>query len=410
MIEVEIQNFQSAERVSLRIDGFTAIAGRSNIGKSSIVRAIQCALTGASGTDFVRHQPSCERRLKGNKKCKCQTTVRIKTSKYELTWEKGDSVNQYTLVQDGVKKVYTAVDRGTPDFLQPEFRPIKVGDSKGLVQVSEQWSPIFLLNQSGPAVADVLSDVARLDNINEAIRLVNKDRKDAAATRKVREQDVAQLRDAAAQYDGLDGAVGRVQQVEALHETAQELQEAVDKLAGFIGGFTRLDTDTKALEAATAPELPDVGGVSDSGAELERLTEFCDEILVRAPIVRQLKGIDDVALSDITSLTVAKDKFDTIDGWLAQVNELAGGYQALRGVVGDIPELDDGGLGKVETVEWLNTKAVRQATLTAEIANLTGQLATAEASEQEVLDGYADLGMCPTCSQEIDGSHRGHAK
>ena len=95
MIEVEIQNFQSIDKVAFKIEGFTVLVGRSNIGKSALIRAIHCALTGASGTDFVRHGLDCERRIKGNKKCKCKSTVLFKTPSLHLIWEKGDADNQY---------------------------------------------------------------------------------------------------------------------------------------------------------------------------------------------------------------------------------------------------------------------------------------------------------------------------
>jgi len=406
MIEVEVQNFQSVERVSLRIDGFTAIAGRSNIGKSSIVRALQCALTGAAGTDFVRHGPSCERRLKGNKKCKCQTTVTIKLSSMELTWEKGDAVNQYTVIQEGVKKVYTAVDRGTPEFLKPQFQPTKIGSSNELVQVSEQFSPIFLLNQSGPAVADVLSDVARLDNINDALRLANKDRKEAVATRKVREGDIAQLREDLGQYEGLEDAASRVPEVEFRHEALQTLQGDVDLLEDFISRTINLGAELSALRAATKPELPDFKALGDAGDELVLVTDFVDRILERAPVIRQLQGVEKVELPDFDPVTEAEVGFDRLEGWVAQLDKLDRVVAGLETVT-EVQELDSGDLAqKAKQLEWLAGRSARLETLTVEQDRLTAELEKAVKAEQAVLEEYAELGVCPTCSQNIEGEHQ----
>jgi predicted ATP-dependent endonuclease of OLD family len=61
MIEIEVNDFQSISHTAVTIDKFSVIVGRSNIGKSALVRAIQCALTGAVGTDFVRHGATCDR-------------------------------------------------------------------------------------------------------------------------------------------------------------------------------------------------------------------------------------------------------------------------------------------------------------------------------------------------------------
>src|SRR5277367_3768831 len=154
--EVEVTNFQSIEHAKFVIEGYTALVGRSNIGKSAIVRAVKAALTGASGTSFVRHGPNCARRLKDAKKCQCKATVRIKREGFDLLWEKGDSDNRYTF--NG--QVNDSVGQGTPTFLQAGFAPIKIGDDKELLQVADQFDPIFLLNKTGGAVADVLSDVA----------------------------------------------------------------------------------------------------------------------------------------------------------------------------------------------------------------------------------------------------------
>lgn len=402
MIEVEIQNFQSIDRVALCIDGFTAIVGRSNIGKSSIVRAIQSALTGAAGTDFVRHGSSCERRLKNNKKCKCQATVRIATGKLALTWEKGDAVNQYTVVQDGAKKVYTAVDRGTPDFLLPDFQSVKVGSSSDLIQVSEQFSPIFLLDQSGPAVADVLSDVARLDSINEALRLANKDRKEATATRKVRERDVGELRASLGEYEGLDAAVARVDGVEGQYHVIKRVEVEVEQLGKFIASTVALVTSARALAEAVRPQLPEPQNLMDEGAEVSRLGRWLGEVMVRAPIVRQLQGIDKVALPDGTPLAKGGSDLNRLRGWVERVGVLTGDLQGLKTVVDFPVPLSEVLVAKAKGLNWLAECFQLGVGLTQEVGELTAQLAAATEEEKVVLEEYRELGVCPTCSQAFN--------
>lgn len=123
MLDVEIRNFQSIEHVHVVIDGFTTLVGRSNLGKSAIVRAIKAALTGAPEETSVRHGPKCEREVKGTKSCKCYCSVHIKTEGFDLLWEKGGDKNEY--VFNGAKK--TAVGKGTPDFLDESFGVVKSG-------------------------------------------------------------------------------------------------------------------------------------------------------------------------------------------------------------------------------------------------------------------------------------------
>jgi exonuclease SbcC len=223
MIELEITGFQSIERISLTVDRFTALVGRSNIGKSAIVRAVKAALTGAAGTDFVRHDPkTCSRVLKGNKKCKCKATVRMGFPEFSFLWEKGDSDNRYTVWRNGTEEVYDKLDRGTPEFLSPAFSPIKVGDSPHLINVGDQFEPIFLLGDPGSAVADVLSDVAKLDNLNAALRLVAKDKTACSSTLKVREVDSQAEMARLAGFAGLDANLIAISDLQAYGRPAGE--------------------------------------------------------------------------------------------------------------------------------------------------------------------------------------------
>src|SRR5512137_438933 len=108
MIEVEVRDFQSIERATIRIDGFTTLVGRSNIGKSAFVRAVQAAITGAPVGAYVRHAALCPRKTRKLKECRCQCSVHVKTEGFDMLWEKGDFINRYTF--NGV--VYDKVNQG----------------------------------------------------------------------------------------------------------------------------------------------------------------------------------------------------------------------------------------------------------------------------------------------------------
>ena len=40
MTEIEIENFQAIRKLKLKVEGFTVLTGKTNIGKSSVVRAV----------------------------------------------------------------------------------------------------------------------------------------------------------------------------------------------------------------------------------------------------------------------------------------------------------------------------------------------------------------------------------
>lgn len=450
MIEVEIQNFQSIEKVAFSIKGFTALVGRSNIGKSAVVRALQCALTAAAGTDFVRHGKACERRVKGRKKCRCQTTVILTLGGRTLKWEKGDGVNQYTVTREGKEPVlYTALGSGTPEFLSPDFDLVKVGSKNELIQIGEQFNPIFLLNQSGPATADVLSDVARLDDLNEAIRLVNKDNKSNKSTRKVREKDVVSLKERLEVYEGLDDALTKAKQVDTTYDIIAETQERAAKLDGWFGSHVALTGSVTALEAATEPPEPDVDGLGVVADKAFNLVGFYDSVKSLAPAIRRLLGIDEVELPDF-SLPEAQKRVAKLEGWIGGHAVLTASVEALEAATAS-PELDfaeidavsermerfDGwfqGLPRTKK-EYLKLKGIlevkdldlvdvvqqevqvavldrwiiRLAKLQKREVELATQLKVVEQGEQTILDEFKQLGVCPTCEQgvEVDGHLHG---
>jgi exonuclease SbcC len=448
MLDVVIENFQSIERINFRIDGFGAFVGRSNIGKSAVVRALRCALTGATGTDFVRHGPSCERRVRGLKKCKCQATVRVALPELTFTWEKGDAVNQYTVQRPGVDEpeVYSKIDRGTPDFLLPLFNPVKVGTGHELLQVSEQFSPIFLLDQGGNTVADVLSDVAQLDEINVAMGLVSKDRKNALATRTVREKDILALETSLEKYDGLDDAISRVREVEGRHEAVEGAQEAAQQLDGYLTTLRGLAASIKALKAATAPSIPKADPLAEGDTKLSQLDKFYREVAGRATVVRRLRGVEKVVVPDDTAMRATLGKLSQVEGWLDQLRKFKVALRHRKKLEG-LPTPDGDALEQAQqrysTAQGL---ADRQAQLKATIkrceeleavptpsevaleqaqqrydtlhefadrlerlegaqVGLGVELAAIETEEQEILEAFSELGVCPACSQSIEADH-----
>lgn len=408
MIDIEVQNFQSIQHVKFRITGFTALVGRSNIGKSAIVRAVKTALTGAAGTDFVRHGPTCERRERGRKKCRCQATVRIKTSKIDMVWEKGDAINRYTVTAEGETTVYDKADRGTPPFLQPDFNQIKIGDSQDLIQMSEQFSPVFLLNQSGPAVADVLSDVARLDDINEAMRLSEKDRKEAASTRKVREKDIVELETSLGKYEGLDAVAKRAGAIQSRYKAIADKQEALEQLTDFLASLRQLATSIRALGAATRPGLPDYDKLESLATRYEELEDFLAAVSNKAPIIRRLTGIDKVELPVFEAVRTKQAECLRLAGWLERLRVFKTSlakWKKLSGVSDLEAKREAALVTKVLQAAQVGKLMDRQAKLEKEEAALEAALDAAATEEQTALGEINELGICPTCSQTISGDH-----
>lgn len=397
MIEVEVRNFQSIEKAAFRIDGFTVIVGRSNIGKSALVRAMKAALTGAPASSFVRHGAACPRRTKKAKTCKCFASVHMVGDGFDLLWEKGDAINRYTY--NG--QVYDKAERGTPDFLQPDFSPVKVGDRQEVLQVSDQFNPIFLLDQTGGSVADTLSDVARLDRINAAMRLSERDRKEAVSTRKVREKDVADLRVKLTTYDGLDAVLADAQAIADRHVAVEKQERVLQRVDEFLGQLSSLAGVVRELGKVTAIVIPDPWTLRAEEERFDALDEFLARKLAREQEIANLSGVEDVQVPSAVALGDASKALARLDGWVAKLVEMKGWLGPWKAVeAAPVPEARKltEARDRLTAIDALLTKHTN---LMALVKSLDDELAVVLTEETAIKAEQDELGVCPTCARSV---------
>lgn len=402
MIEVEIRNFQSIEHIVVRVDGFTALVGKSNIGKSAIVRAVKAALTGAPVDDFVRHGPDCPRLLKDAKSCKCACSVHIRAQGFDLFWEKGDAVNRYVL--NG--KEYTVAGKGTPEFLQDTFALAKIGDTKELLQVANQFDPIFLLDESGTVIADVLSDVARLDRINVAMRMVERDRKEAIASRKLREKDVMDLKIKVLTYDGLDDVLARVREVEADEQVVEAAKQRAAHIERLLSNAFPLAREIRALAAASKVEIPDAAEVRQGYAAYEKLVQLAASIVEKQASIDTLEGFEGLEVPDADPLKEKCAAFGRLEVWVEKVRAFKDLFVRWK-TLETVPDETRVNTALSRFVS-ANDLAGRFDAAVASIRALEQSRKDAEKEEVSVQKEIDALGVCPTCTKPLGASGKKH--
>jgi hypothetical protein len=405
MINIEIKDFQAIEHLDLCIDRVTAIVGGSNIGKSSVVRALKCALTNSTGTAFVRHSLQCARVLKGSKTCKCQSSVHIVMEDFDLFWEKGDAVNRYTFN----KKVYDKPGQGIPEFLVDKgFSPVKIGDTLGSIQVADQFFPIFLLNQSGPAVAEAISDVSRLDRINRAAKAAEKDRKEAASTKKLREEDAVTLRVRLQQYEGLDEAVLRVSKVESQSSEVEAAESSVVALEGYIASTSQLTKKIRDLKVVSSVSVPALGLIQDPHLRVKSLTRFSEELERREADCKTLEWVDVFSekVPDIDSLKSKLLSIQRLEGLITKARKLKEKFKTLEAANKSTPPSIDEIATLHSTVVAMSRFSSRLATLSNSVTTLTSEFDSYSDQERKLEAEVAELGVCPTCVQPLSLGHQ----
>jgi energy-coupling factor transporter ATP-binding protein EcfA2 len=397
VIDVEVTNFQSIEKASFKVSGFTALSGPSNIGKSALVRAIKCALTNARGTYFVRHGDTCLRRVKGVKTCKCHSTVHLKTDGLEILWEKGDAINRTT-----VNGVVHDKPEGT-EFLQVHgLAPMKVGQDLELLQVGDQFDKVFLLSESGPAVAELVSDVGQLADINDAIRMAEKDRKDTASLRKVREKDVEDLGVQLEAYLGLDALGDRFSEVDRLRQAAEVKEDQAAKLSRYIERVAKMGAAVQSLAGIDKVEVPSIDELAPRTEKFTTIIRLLGQLSVKVPAFKQLDGVDKIPIPEIEVVSKLSSTFGSICRWVSALTASQQRSAALESVEKmSVPSLEAllGICGKAQTLSgWVT----RLRTLSTEVAAIEGSIKDLTEEETQIYQESDELGVCPTCIQPVN--------
>jgi hypothetical protein len=450
VIGVEIKNFQAIDHLKLEIEGFTALVGRTNIGKSSVVRALKTALSGGSGSNFVRHDArTCARILTNAKSCKCCSSVKVMFGEGQgFLWEKGvKGINRYTVWKDGVEAVYDRVGQNMdlPEVLAGQFAPVKLGPTQALLQVTSQFEAPFLLDLSGGAVADVLSDIGQLDEINHAMGAVNKDRRAAIATRKVREADVEALGAKLEAYATLDDHLARVQAVRLQGARVAELSQRFTLLARLLDEVGAISRAVRQIQAALLHRVPESSGVMEASEVLGKVSDFQAAWVSRSGDMARLERALKPALPELQAITARAESWRKVCSWqgvlgarehamerLAKVElvrvpavpwkvtlesfrRVSGWLALLTGMKATFDKaakLQKVTLPDVTQVTGLLRRAVEAARLATILSRLEEQIERDDAQLQaclvetrDVLAEFRALGVCPTCNQDISPEH-----
>lgn len=174
MKKIVIKNFQSHKRTVLELSPtITAIIGKSNQGKSSVVRAVEWVRSNKpTGKAFIRNG-----------------TDTTKVIIDGVTHTRTKSTNSYTL--NGT--TYKALRGAVPDEVVEE---LNISD----INIQHQGDSVFLLNDSPGKVAQRLSELIDLESANSTLKVI------AAKKRKVNvaiEAHKKNVEDLKAQIEGL---------------------------------------------------------------------------------------------------------------------------------------------------------------------------------------------------------------
>lgn len=243
-IKVKIRNYQSIEELDFEVHGFTCITGKTNVGKSSIMRSISGALLNKPVTNLVRH---------GAKSC----SVQVQSSSWGLLWEKAEKgLNRYTL--DGKTERLENVGQRQPEPIsEMGFGSVKIGDRNLYPWYASQWTPVFLLDESGPAVTQFVSEISGLDVLQNAISIGLKEKKKSLEESKFASIEAARIRDKLDKLEDLDDLVEMASELENQANSIREYKESLQSRKSFLAEIESSANSIMKFDGVNTVKIPD---------------------------------------------------------------------------------------------------------------------------------------------------------
>ena len=282
--KVKIKDFQSIEKADLEISGFTVITGKNNSGKSAVQRAIRGVFQNTRGHAFVRHgKPHSE------------VSVSFEDGN-EVTWLKGKKENKYII--NG--KEFDKVGSGTPEELDDFMvQPITAGGREIWSQFAPQFTgQVFLLSETGSVLAEAISDVERVQTLNNAMKQSERDKRAANSTLKVRKKDEKALQQDLEHYVGLDSLGLLLDTIESLEEKVATLTNQIATLISYQNKRGALLSEISLLDGVTSITIPNTEKVASLSEGLSSLLELRGEYSEASKTVSFLQGISSVYIPD----------------------------------------------------------------------------------------------------------------
>jgi DNA repair ATPase RecN len=388
MMDVHIEDYQAIDQLDFTIDGFTVMVGRSNIGKSSVLRAIRGLMVNEGGDHLVRQ---------GSSHCE----VHLQCPEIDVLWKKGSGYNDYVINGEA----YESVGHHPPDAIaEAGFRSIE-GDREAVMpQITpSQFEPLFLLDEKGSIAAEILSDVGRLGDVQEALKRVQSEMREHQNSLRVRREDLEDAQQELETYDGLEDDMKQVEEARRFHDEIARDREEIEMLTRYLDRAEDLQDTIDRYQGVSDVDIPAISVEK----ELHTLQSLSRQRARRDNLqstVHELEGVSDVEIPeapqhDYQTLDKLRSLRDQRDELIELIDRLD--------FDGSIDCPDSGSLERLlDTVRQLESWRDQRDQLVNTIQDLKSDIEETVQEFREMkrrLEAlFEEAGRCPVCDQEYD--------
>lgn len=377
-IRVKIKNFQSIENLDFEIKGFTCITGKTNIGKSAIVRAISSSILNNPVVGMVRKGASF-------------SSVELKGEGWGFLWEKAEKgVNRYTIEDKTYDKVGA---KQLPEIESLGFKSVRIGDDEINPWFASQFSPIFLLDKSGPQVTNFISEVSRLKVLQDSVTISARGKKQSNDEASLKAKEASKIR----------SKQKALEPILTLKKVESELKDQIDSIGEYETRYkkavffkTSIEKDSLfvekifSVESVKIPKELDVDLIN----KFKKLSQFKNGLENSAKRIIKIKPILKVSIPDEIDTTefFKLKKFSSIPKLKTRVSKL----ESISSVT--VPEESVSEIEKLSNLKIFSYKMEGEKNATKKLKEEYSKI------EEELIsieNEISQIKVCPTCSKPI---------
>ena len=383
-MKLKIKNFQSAEDCQIEIPekAFTCLVGPTNIGKSAIRRALECVLYNKSEISYIRT---------GAIQCEVDLTFDDGTN---IKWFRDKKTAFYEVNGESFSKLSGSV----PEILiKKGFRELNISKDKLAVQVAHQFENIFLLNQPGGKVTEVLSNLGNLNRIIEANKSCQADRKSIRNKLKVRIEDQSQGENNLKSFDGLEDQKNKIKTLKEVLSEIKYLKDSESKMLKISGKLQKSMAITDSLKKIKDIKIPADDISLEKHKTLSLLHKKISLIQNKLNYYNDLRSTHEISFEINTDLA----KFAKIEKIYKNISLISNKVESLKKIPDIISEVDVD-QGKISNIKRVQEKLeqTKKALLyyREQIKEVQESLKGMEDNLSEV---KKDLKVCPLCDSNL---------
>lgn len=381
MFEVEITNYESITHTKLKVEGFTTLIGRNFLGKSSVLRAINAALTNKEGTEFISWGKTfCE--------------VHLIFPELDILWHKEDGNNYYII--NG--KEYNKIGRGDPpkEILDAGFRPLIVGDQKMYLNYAVQFFPLFLVNKRDSKSADILTSVYGLDRIYKAIDLCNKDQRANSDLLRLREKDLAMVEKGLEKFKPFPDIVAKLPEIKKKRKELGEKEDEIKKIQQWDASVKSLASAMRKLKPVSDVIIPDNAQIVKNITEYENVVNYNIQLTWLMDFLKKTKPVLTIVIPDknIPEIKNLFSEYQKLLIWSSNYKKLSEEVSRLENVKDvKIPTSDI----DVEGIPKLQSMYDRVKALTTEVKGYMASISSITTEIESIQKELDSFDICPLC-------------